>query len=286
MLRLTSVVVLVSCSLPTGFHGDPHIKLREHRESPSDLELTGLAKGPLFVSRAAIESLPQVKATLRRDEDFVEVPEGGVEVNGVDLGDLRRAVGAKPDAMILAICSDGYTAPFTAEYVREHHPIFVTTVDGLNSMDWAKKSHAVDLGPYFVTYRSFKPSFRVLTHDDHRQVPVQVLALKFTTAEQAFKAILPKGRYAADSPVMQGYRIAQQNCFRCHNAGGDGGTKSKKSWQMLGDIAKMRPEHFQAWVHDPQSFDAKSMMIPNPKYDRATLTALTRYFETFSVEGD
>ena len=85
-----------------------------------------------------------------------------------------------------------------------------------------------------------------------------------------------------DSQVAQGYIIARQDCFRCHNSGAEGGTKAGRSWMQVGEMAMNDPLRFRAMIHDPKSVlpDAKSPAQPD--YDNATLDALTAYFRTFS----
>jgi len=257
----------------------PRLELHESRTTDSDLEVRGLAKdGPRFVTRTSLESLPQVEAVLKRDVNFPEVPKDGVRVRGVKLEVLKRALGAGPGTSVAGICSDAYTAPFPVEYMRQHHPIVVLTIEGTTPKAWAEKTHTSDLGPYFVVYDHFVPAFRVLAHQDREQVPVQMVRMEFAPERLMFAGMLPS--WTPDATVGEGYRIAQQNCFRCHAAGAYGGTKSGESWKTLGKDARERPAWFARWVHDPQSIDAKAEMPGNPKYDRATLTALTRYFSS------
>jgi len=82
--------------------------------------------------------------------------------------------------------------------------------------------------------------------------------------------------------VKAGYRIAQQNCFRCHNMGREGGQKSGVPWMVLSARAAASPENFAAYVRDPQSRNSHAEMPGNPGYDAATIGAVIAYFRTFS----
>ncbi len=282
--------------LPAGRLAEPEgqtLALLPRRVSETDLEVHGLAGGPKFVSRSSLLALPQTEALLKRSEDLTEVPKDGVRVAGVGFEVLLSALdagqsGRMGTVAVEAVCSDGYSPAFPPEYIRQHHPILVLTIEGLSPAAWAEKTHTADLGPYFVTYASFAPAFHVLSHEDRQQVPIQLVRLDLAAPETMFAGITPPGagkraaNLAAESPVTQGYRIAQQNCFRCHSAARYGGTVSGRAWPYLSGIAKSRPERFAAWVHDPQSLDAKSKMPPNPNYDRDTLTALTKYFAAWN----
>jgi mono/diheme cytochrome c family protein len=77
-------------------------------------------------------------------------------------------------------------------------------------------------------------------------------------------------------------RIAEQNCFRCHNKGREGGRKSGRSWEFLGTLAASSPKDFAAYIRAPQAKNPQAQMPGNPRYDDATLAALTAYFTTFS----
>jgi mono/diheme cytochrome c family protein len=97
-----------------------------------------------------------------------------------------------------------------------------------------------------------------------------------------FGAIAPRGPHAATPQVKAGYRIAQQNCFRCHNMGREGGQKSGTPWLVLSAWATASPEYFAAYVHDPQAKNPRAQMPGNSGYDDATIGALAAYFQTFS----
>lgn len=293
MSRQTGFLIAIVCGsfALAGQRLSPPV-FHEHREAASDVEVTGRVKGvPLdgsrFVTREWIAGLPQVSVRLKQSDDFPELAKSGALLTGVYVDELARSLGAEASASAIeAICSDGYAATYSREYVRQHKPLFVLKVDGLSVHEWAVKNHLYDAEPYFISYRNFVPAFHVLSHKDQPLEPTNIVELRFGTEEEVYRAIAPK---RIDGPnaiaVGEGYRIARQNCFRCHNAGDHGGTKAGKTWSTVGGDAKAKPEWFAAWVHDPQSMDAKAEMPPNKEYDRATLAALRRYFATFAVEG-
>jgi hypothetical protein len=67
--------------------------------------------------------------------------------------------------------------------------------------------------------------------------------------------------------------------FRCHNMHDEGGQKSGHPWQVLSAWAA--PEHFAAYVRNPQAKNPRATMPRNPGYDDATIRALTACFQTF-----
>jgi len=56
--------------------------------------------------------------------------------------------------------------------------------------------------------------------------PLGVLRIEFGDEAAVFGAIAPRGPQARDPQVQDGYRIARQNCFHCHNMGDAGGQKA------------------------------------------------------------
>jgi mono/diheme cytochrome c family protein len=290
MLWRVALIFALSLALSAAGQQNKRLTPATHRHAASDLEVlvvdsNGKPAPSIFLSRAYLSNLPQTTSRLHADENFPEIPTSGVRVSGVDLNTFVRAVAPSDlTTAVIAICRDEYTAPFPPQTIKDQHPILVLTMDGLSPHAWAARHHTYDPSPYFVTYQNFVPSFHILAHQDRAQYPAEILSLKLIPAASLFAAITPpdSAQLPSDSPVLDGFRIAQQNCFRCHNSGGTGGTKSHQTWQHLGEVAKERPEFFAAWTQNPQSLDPKAKMPPNLKYDQATLKALTRYFQTFA----
>jgi len=299
MLRQTAFLIALGCGgllAAAGQSGSRRLALHAARSSPSDLEITGAVPGvprgeSRFVTREFLLSLPRVSVHLDTFEDFPELTKPGVMVKGVYLEALAARIGAplNSDSAVEAICKDGYAAAYPVGYVWIHHPLLVLAIDGLSPHDWAARHHAYDPGPYFMAYEHFTPHFRVLAHDDRPLEPDQITKLFFSTKSAVFRGIEPREIHdpaLADSPVVSGFRIARENCFRCHNTGEFGGTQSGLSWKKLEKIARERPDYFSQWVYDPRTLDPNSKMPANRDYDKATLDAITRYFAVLGTEGN
>jgi cytochrome c2 len=234
-----------------------------------------------FVSYQDLLDLPQVSFTTSDDTNF-PTP---ARVSGVPLEEFKRALGSDED-MIVAICADGYRSNYPAAYLSAHHPELVLTVNGQAQQGWPKVHEGrVELGPYVIANPSFRPSFKVLSHSDEQQIPFQVVRLDFRSEHEVFGAIAPHGSYSSDSPVMQGYKIAQQNCYRCHNMGAEGGHMASIPWPVVGAFAKGNADFFARYVRNPQALNPASRMAPSPEYDDATIAALRAYFSTFAAGG-
>jgi mono/diheme cytochrome c family protein len=260
--------------------------LHKKRVSPSDLEvggeLAGLPPGTTrYITRDDLLALPQASYIVTDDSNFV----GATRVSGVLLEELIRHLGAAPESdLLIAICDDLYRANYPRAYMLAHHPLLVLTVNGQPPAGWPKDSegHGLDMGPYMISHAKFTPGFKILAHADEPQIPWGVVRLEFRDEKAVFGAIAPRGPRAANSPVQAGYRIAQQNCFRCHNLGSEGGQKAGRSWQNLSAWATASPEYFAAYVRNPAAKNPRAQMPGNPAYDDSTLQALAAYFQTFS----
>jgi mono/diheme cytochrome c family protein len=261
--------------------------LRSERSSASDLEvggdLSGVAAGAKRYIRYA-DLLPQVRYTVSDDSNLKRT----VEIQGVPLETLAQELGADAgagDLMAVAICSDGYRANYPRDYLAAHRPVLVLKIDGEGPERWPKSADGGPLGPYMISHPFFKPAFKVLSHEDEAQVPFAVIEVYIRRESVVFGAIQPKGNWPAESAVEQGYVIARQDCFRCHNRGAEGGTLAGRSWTELGTMAAEDPKRFRQTIHDPQSVTPGAKMPAHGSYDAATLDALTAYFRTFAASG-
>jgi hypothetical protein len=254
------------------------------RSSPQDLEIsgdvTGLAAGASrFVSYAALSGLPQVSYTVRHDENF----SGPVQLSGVSLDGVLAALGVDgKDQLIAAISADGYEGHYTTAYRAEHHPFLVLKIEGKEPAQWKPGPDGEKYTPYVISAPAFAPAFHVLAHKDMAQVPYGVTGLKLYREEATLAALQPHSGGAA---AMEGYRIAVQNCLRCHRAGDIGGNKSPFGWPQMAMIAQGNAGAFGKYVVRPNAVNPEANMPPNPEYDAATIRALTAYFQSVAKAG-
>jgi hypothetical protein len=262
--------------------------LHTTRAADSDLEITGLIDGlqpgeSAYIRRADLLKLSQTHATITDDPDYPGPP---LHVSGITFDTLAAAIHPLPPSdLIDALCTDRYRAHFPAQYIAQHHPILVLTIDGKPLDAWAKAAHQYDPSPYVIMYPHFIPGFKVLSHTDRPQLPDNLIRLNFSTQAATFGAIEPHGTYARNSPEQIGFTIARQDCLRCHFMGPHGGTKSGRDWLSLSTWAREQPDFFKRYVHNPQAVDPHAHMEGSPEYDDATLSALAAYFRTFTATG-
>jgi len=109
-----------------------------------------------------------------------------------------------------------------------------------------------------------------------------VVRIDLRDERQVFASIEPRGPRAGDAAAQTGYKIARQNCFRCHNSGKEGGEKSGVPWMVLATLARAAPDHFAAYVRNPRAQDSQAQMPGNPGLSDETLRDLTAYFQNFA----
>ena len=263
-------------------------KAAVQRGSATDLEIGGdldslPAGSTRYLSREDLLRLPQVTFTTANDPNFTKP----TEVSGVLIQTLVSEISGSPDAdLAIAISSDQYRGHYPRAYRQEHHPVLVLKVNGQPPDRWPKDSegHGLDMGPYMIAYQDFKPAFRVLAHEDEPQIPWGVVRMEFRDEKKVLSAIAPQGSGGSVGKVQDGYRIAQQNCFRCHNMNDEGGRKAHRPWLVLAAWAESSPDYFAGYVRNPQAQNPRAQMTGNPSYDDATLQALIAYFRTFAPE--
>jgi hypothetical protein len=265
LLTMLAPIALAKASVP----------LYATRTSPTDLEIggeiTGVPHGEIrFVHYADLLHLPQQSVIANNDTNFGKP----VHISGILLEDLPALLGASPQAqMITALCDDLYKANYPADYLKTHHPILVLTIEGQPPTLWPK---AID-GPYIITHADFTPTFHILAHADEPQIPWGVVRLDFRREAEVYAGIQPR-----DPATQQGYTIARQNCFRCHNEGAEGGTKAGLTWEAIARFSATAPEFFDSYVRDPKKVNPAAHMDGSPGYDDATLNALHAYFKPFA----
>jgi mono/diheme cytochrome c family protein len=264
----------------------PRLTLHNARQSPLDLEvsgdLLGLPPGSVrYITRKELLALPQTAYTVTDDPNFAKP----AKVSGVLLSDLVARAAAHPASDIaVAICSDQYRANYPRDYLAAHQPLLVLEIDGQPPAAWPRdaETHAMAMGPYLISHPKYFPGSAAAHGGEETQVPWGVVRIDFRDEHQVFAAIEPRGTSANNAAVQTGYQIAKQNCFRCHNSGKEGGQKSGVPWMILATLASAAPDHFAAYVRNPQAQGPEAQMPPNPDFDDQTLHALTAYFQTFS----
>jgi mono/diheme cytochrome c family protein len=147
---------------------------------------------------------------------------------------------------------------------------------GKEPTQWARGADGEVFAPYFISHPSFTPAFHVLAHADQPQVPIGVVKLRFFDEDAE---LAPLKAAPSTGPAAQGYRIAVQNCLRCHSAGPIGGSKSPYGWPQLAIIAQGNAAAFGKYIVQPNRVNPEATMPANPKYDAATVAALTAYFQ-------
>ncbi len=277
------VLALAAATLAAMPTADSTAILRTQRSSSGDLEIGGeIAGAPAgstrYVRYEDLLQLPQETYTVSDDSNF----RGKTEISGVALSTLAQTLGQSAD-MIVAICYDRYRTNYPGDYLAAHHPVLVLRINKQERDHWPASDNGGSMGPYLISHPVFKPAFKVLSHEDGPQIPYGVVRIEFRREEQVFGAIRPPGNWPADSAVGQGYVIARQDCFRCHNMGAEGGTMAGHSWQQLAVIASFDEARFRATIRDPASVKPGAKMPAHKNYDDATLNALTEYFRTFVI---
>ena len=256
-------------------------------QSALDLEvggdLIGLPAGSIrYITRKELLALPQNGYTVSDDPNFTEP----TKVSGVLLAEIVVRVAAHPDSdMAVAICSAKYRANYPRDYLAAQQPLLVLEIEGQPPAAWPKdaETHTMSLGPYLISQPKFSPGPGTAgAGEDESQIPWGVVRIDLRDERQVFASIEPRGPRAGDAAAQTGYKIARQNCFRCHNSGKEGGEKSGVPWMVLATLASAAPNHFAAYVRNPRAQGSQAQMPGNPGLSDETLRDLTAYFQNFA----
>jgi cytochrome c2 len=281
-LVLMAGVALVALS-PT----DSKLPLYADRSSAGDLEvggdLAGLPAGSTrYVRYEDLLRLPQETYAVSDDSNFPTK----TKIEGVSLEALAHLIGkSSHDLLIVAVCYDRYRTNYSPDYLATHRPLLVLRINDQPREHWPPSEYGGSMGPYLISHPFFKPAFKVLSHEDESQIPFGVVRLELRTEVEVFGAIRPGAVDRENEQVQQGYIIAREDCFRCHNMGAEGGTMAERSWLKLADIASVDGTRFRRIIRNPGSVTPGAKMPAHADYDDATLNALTAYFRTFAAEG-
>lgn len=284
---VTLLATVSALSFPSAIPGGLVERAHSTRSAVTDLEIGGDLRGlppgsTRYLGREDLLDLPQVTYTVSDDSNF----KGLTRISGVRLEELIPALAKDPEHDVV-VCDDQYHAHYPHSYLAAHHPVLVLKINGQTSEGWPKdaEGRGLNMGPYLISHAQFKPMFKLLSHEDQPQIPWGVVRLEFHNEDVLLGAIAPPARYSNDSTVQTGYRIAQQNCFRCHNAGAEGGLQAHHPWLVLSAWATASPEHFAKYIRNPKSENPYAQMHPNPSYDEPTLQALTAHFRSFFTQS-
>jgi mono/diheme cytochrome c family protein len=280
--RVHSLVLVLLTAWATCSATPMHLALHAKRASAGDLEIAGdlagvPARSTRYLRYDDLLALPQESYVVDKGDAF----SSPVTVSGIPLATLGRMLSTDTKILFVAICYDEYRSHYPSAYTQAHKPMLVLKINGLTHDNWNQLSQDGQLGQYLIADPHFTPSFRILSHTDESQNPYGVTRLEMRDEKSVLGPLRPPGRYAAGSPEFMGYRIAQQNCLRCHNRGPNGGQKARRSWLQLSAWAFSNPESFKRYVHDPSSVVPCARMPAQKTYDDPTLDTLVAYFRTF-----
>jgi hypothetical protein len=274
-------LVLAAAGLAMAVHaaGPQKLPLQVQRSSPQDLEITGDVPGipagqSRFLRYADLAALKQASFTVKDDIDF----DGPVQLTGVPLDDLIQALGINgSQQLVAAVGADGYEGNYTAGYRSAHQPFLVLTIGGKPPAQWPKGPEGEAYAPYIISHPHFKPGMKILAHVEEPQLPFGITKLRFYDQAAILASLKPP--VSAGPVALQGYQIVLNSCLRCHSSGEIGGNKSPFGWPQLALIARGNAEAFGKYIIQPNRVNSEATMPANPRYDAATIAALTAYFQ-------
>lgn len=262
-------------------HAVEPLRLAPQRSSPFDLEITGLASADItngFVTRAQLLTLPLVTATNQLDP-ALKTP---AIYRGIPLAQLARFLPVIPDSDVLfAVCTDGYSAHFTRDYLEAFSPLLILEINGQGPETWGRSlASGVDLAPFYIQSAAFtpRPDRTVAGLQEGLIYPYAVARIHFTTAARTLDLLAPP----TDAPDLarDGFALARRDCLSCHGHRDFGGMQSNRPWLLLRTWAS-NTNYFRRYVVKPKSVQPASRMPGFTHYNDQALDALQAYFKSW-----
>lgn len=258
--------------------------IRPTRWSPTDLEVAGPFPGGRtngFIPREQLMLQPLTTVTNSMDP----ARQAPAVYRGIPLQQLRSLVGldASSADTLFAVCSDGYSKEFPADYLDAFHSILILEIDGTGPEAWGRsKLNGLQMAPYYINAVDFRPRAdqTVLGRPEPLHFPYSVVRIEFRTAA----ATLDRIRLSVNASMLakQGQEIALRECFGCHGHADFGGTLSGRPWLLIKTWAS-NTNYFRKYVVNPKSVQPTSKMPPFKDLDSKVLDALQAYFRELRV---
>jgi mono/diheme cytochrome c family protein len=280
---LVALAFILGCALRAE-PGSLVPSIRAQRGAPTDLEVSGPFPGGVdrgFIARERLLALPLVVVTNTLDQ-----PRKAPAVyRGIPLKTLRSLLGLDGSAAdtIFAVCSDGYSKEFPADYLDAFQSILILEIDGMGPESWGRsKLSGLLMAPFYINAADFKPRAdqTVLGRPEPLHFPYSVVRLEFRTAAATLDRIrLPRD---ASPLARQGQEIALRECLSCHGHDDFGGTLSGRPWLLIRTWAS-NTNYFRRYVVNPKSVQPTSKMPPFADLTPQVLDALQAYFRELRV---
>jgi hypothetical protein len=247
--------------------------IRPTRSSPTDLEVSGpfpSGRTNGFIPRERLMELPLTVVTNSMDL----ARKAPAVYRGIPLPQLRSLVGldASSADTLFAVCSDGYSKEFPADYLEAFHSILILEIDGAGPEAWGRsKLTGLQMAPYYINAADFRPRAdqTVLGRPEPLHFPYSVVRIEFRTAA----ATLDRIRLAGDASKLarQGQEIAIREC-----------TLSGRPWLLIKTWAA-NTNYFRKYVVKPKSVQPTSKMPAFTDLEPQVLDALQAYFRELRV---
>ena len=258
--------------------------IRPTRSSPTDLEVTGpfpSGRTNGFIPRERLMELPLTVVTNSMDL----ARKAPAVYRGIPLQQLRSLLGLDVSSAdtLFAVCSDGYSKEFPADYLDAFHSILILEIDGAGPEAWGRSTlTGLQMAPYYINAADFRPRAdqTVLGRPEPLHFPYSVVRIEFRMAS----ATLDRIRLAGDASTLarQGQEIAIRECFGCHGHADFGGTLSGRPWLLIKTWAA-NTNYFRKYVVNPKSVQPTSKMPAFTDLEPKVLDALQAYFRELRV---
>ena len=197
------------------------------------------------------------------------------------LAALPRAEGADG---VIATCTDGYAAIYTAEYRTKYNPFLIVEINGEGPEKWPPKGMTFNPGPYVISISDeLAPGVSGLLDASHKR-PWGVDRVEVVDYSERFAPFYKGASASASGSVAEGREIWINSCFSCHDLpeAGLGGTKAARPMQIVMMQAVYNPDYFNRYVRAPSTINPSAKMTAHPHYSNEQLDGLREFLRMLS----
>jgi mono/diheme cytochrome c family protein len=164
-------------------------------------------------------------------------------------------VDAEPGSTLLFTCTDGFSAPISAERVLSMNPsssmAYIAVEEPTAPWPLINKGDVhKSAGPFYLIWQNPEAS-----KIGSEEWPYQLTGFELKPpVEKQFPLVTPDVKLSESSSIKKGYRLFLQNCFSCHTMNGQGAATMGPDLNIpLSATEYLRAGTIEKIIRDPQS---------------------------------
>lgn len=173
---------------------------------------------------------------------------------------------------VLFIAADGFEAPVSLAYLKEHESILAFQEKDRKDR-WEKFQHGKEMttpAPFYLIWREGTG----IVGDSNW--PFKVVKLELISFKKRYEKMYPNG---AEQAVLNGFQTFKNNCMQCHSMNLQGGVVGPELNAPKNVTEYWSKDNLVAFIKNSQSFRYRSKMPPFPRLKEDEIDGILKYLE-------